>query len=81
MKTMKDLVRGIFGEDAANDPEIVSWYEDVNKEVVAENAIGFGEWIKESGYIINETYGWMKYNDLPPNKTTDQLYNEYLKSK
>ena len=28
---MKEIVRKIFGDEAANDPEIVAFYEDVQK--------------------------------------------------
>lgn len=31
MNTMQDLVRKIFGNEAADDKEIVSFYEEVNK--------------------------------------------------
>lgn len=31
MKSMKKVVEKLFGQDAANDPDIVSLYEDSNK--------------------------------------------------
>ena len=33
---MKEIVRRIFGDEAAEDPDIVRFYEEVNKDVAKE---------------------------------------------
>lgn len=35
---MKEIIRRIFGPDAANDKDIVSFYKQVHKKVVIEYA-------------------------------------------
>lgn len=89
--TMQDLVRGIFGEDAANDPEIVSWYEDVNKEAISEaienGSIEFAEWAVGNNWVTkSDGSGWINAGGILfpdkgyifPESTSQNLYKLYL---
>ena len=53
----KELVRMIFGDETANDSDIVDFYLQVNKDATQEYAdeqsIGFLEWIFKSNIIVN----------------------------
>jgi len=80
--TIKGLVESIFGSDAANDPVILSWYEDINKdalnELKKEQQIVFAEWIGAEGFHYDDGcwYRGVGYVDMIGG--TSKLYELFL---
>lgn len=77
MKTMQDLVRKIFGNEAADDKEIVSFYEEVNKLAFKEH---YKQKLKKD--FVELKNQWIEDGDLFKGKDVEGRYKTiYVKKR
>ena len=85
----RELVRQIFGDEAANDDNIVQWYFDVNQVAMDDHAKSemeaFVKWHSQAGYKYNTgSEDYFKFNKVTKNYdffTFSDLYELYKQSK
>jgi hypothetical protein len=79
----KYLVGEIFGDEAANDEDIVQFYLSVNQTAMSEYAqqmaIGFNKWVQDNYHLDSVGFYHNDYqNKVYFNQT--ELYQLYLKT-
>ena len=76
-KEAKYLVSKIFGDEAANDSDIVDFYLQVNKDAMQECAdeqsVAFAEWIKTNAYSVDGSWYLHRYFSGEIYTTTELL--------
>ena len=68
----KELIRKIFGEETANDTDIVDFYIRVNKDAMQEYAdefaCAFAEWKDKNNYKYFESLNGFIFLNIPNEK-------------
>jgi len=75
MKYIKDLVREIFGKEAAKDKDIVRFYKEIHKNIILD----FIKWVG-SNYEYKGNNEWLRCNNIDNTiYKTETLFKRFLK--
>lgn len=86
---IRDIVLKIFGKEAADDDDIVTWYMSVHgiafQEYAKQQSIAFEKWKRDNEYyygpsgFVGQNQKWFNSNGITVATSDEQLYDIFLK--